>query len=522
MAHAQNSGSPKADSAAAAAPAKKRGSEQDALEEGFDSTAAVGGTVCKRPRGSAYEPVETAVALAVQSNKGDEVDRLRAEIMALQQDAATLRSQLAHRDVTIQEMQRVAGRLQQAASAFGCPTLPFCFAVFSRQAAARMMAAKVAPLVPRSIFAQRVLPCRGVRVVGATIAPAERMMALGGGYVGMLALLMMGAGCSGVSRHAKRMMMSIVARVAAARSIATAEGAGLATLLLEGGRGIAKDHKRAFALAAAGARSGCLHCLGVLSNCYTEGCCVSKDGVKAFELGRESAAAGSCYGQVVVGWCYENGEGVAEDKVEAARFYRLAADEGLAEAQVHLACMFETGEGVAENKAEALRLYHLATEQGCTKAFFCLGDMFAFGEGVTRNPAEAVRLYRLAAEQGDADGMCGLACMYQKGEGVPQDHVEAVRLFRLAAEQQVDGFASFLLADCFWGGTGVPQDYAEAARLYRLSVELGFGLAAYALGLMLEDGLGVAQDLTEAIRMYRIAAADGDVNAQEALQRLGA
>jgi len=293
MTHAQNSGSPKADSAAAAAPAKKRGFEQNVPEEGFDSAAPVEGSVCKRPRGST----------------------------------------------------------------FGCPSLPFCFAVFSRQAAARMMTSKVAPLVPRSLFAQWVLPCRGVRVVGATIAPAERMMALGGGNVGMLAVRLMGAGCAGASRHAKRMMLSIVARVAAVHSIATAEGAGLAMLLLEGRRGFAKDEKRAFALAAAGARLGCLHCQGILSNCYADGRVASKDVTKAFELGRESAAAGSCYGQVVVGWCYYNGAGVAEDKAEAARFYRLAADQGLAEAQVHLGSSFEDGEGVAENKAEALRLY---------------------------------------------------------------------------------------------------------------------------------------------------------------------
>ena len=38
--------------------------------------------------------------------------------------------QLAHRDVIMQEMQRVAGRLQQAVSAFWCPSLQFCFAVF--------------------------------------------------------------------------------------------------------------------------------------------------------------------------------------------------------------------------------------------------------------------------------------------------------------------------------------------------------------------------------------------------------
>ena len=96
-----------------------------------------------------------------------------------------------------------------------------------------------------------------------------------------------------------------------------------------------------------------------------------------------------------------------------------------------------------------------------------------------------------------------------------------MRLFRLSAEQ-ADVPATCYLGNCFWYGEGVPQNYAEAARLYRLAVEQGFGVAAHNLGLMLEDGLGVAQDLTEAIHMYRIAAAAGDVDAQEALQRLGA
>ena len=63
MSHTHNSGSPKADSAAAAAPAKKRGSEPNVPEEGFYSAAAVRRALCKRPRGSEYETCELLLLL---------------------------------------------------------------------------------------------------------------------------------------------------------------------------------------------------------------------------------------------------------------------------------------------------------------------------------------------------------------------------------------------------------------------------------------------------------------------------
>jgi uncharacterized protein len=177
--------------------------------------------------------------------------------------------------------------------------------------------------------------------------------------------------------------------------------AHLSNMLMEGRAGVAKDLKRAFAFASAGAALGCAHSKGALGCCYIDGRGVAKDAGRGLALGRESEATGSCFGQYVVGECYYFGwGGVAQDYPEAARLYRLAAEQGHAQAQFNLGNMFEVGPGVARDKAEAIRWYRLAAEQRNADALFNLGAMFEHGEGVPEDAAEAIRWYRLAAEQG--------------------------------------------------------------------------------------------------------------------------
>jgi hypothetical protein len=71
--------------------------------------------------------------------------------------------------------------------------------------------------------------------------------------------------------------------------------AHLSAMLWGGRTGVAKDEKRAFALAAAGAALGCAHSKGALGCCYATGAGVAKDEARGLALGRESAAAGSCF-----------------------------------------------------------------------------------------------------------------------------------------------------------------------------------------------------------------------------------
>jgi TPR repeat protein len=149
--------------------------------------------------------------------------------------------------------------------------------------------------------------------------------------------------------------------------------AHLSDMLFEGRAGVAKDRKRAFELAKAGAALGCAHSKGALGRCYVWGRGVAEDEARGLALGRESEAAGSCFGQYVVGWCYNFGwGGVAEDYAEAMRLFRLAAAQGHADAQTCLGGMFEYGNGVKKNKTEAIRWYRLAAAQGYAHAQNCL------------------------------------------------------------------------------------------------------------------------------------------------------
>jgi TPR repeat protein len=212
--------------------------------------------------------------------------------------------------------------------------------------------------------------------------------------------------------------------------------AHLSEMLIDGRPGVAKDEKRGFELASAGAALDCTHSKGALGLCYIRGYGVAKDEARGLALGRESEAAGSCFGQFVVGWChYFDCGGVAQDYAEAVRLYRLAAEQGYATAQVNLGCVFDIGQGVAQDTAEAIRWYRLAIEQGNADAQVSLGLMFAQGQGVAQDYAEAVRLYRLAAELGNASGQVNLGNMFDIGDGVAQDTAEAIRWYRLAAEQ---------------------------------------------------------------------------------------
>ena len=259
-----------------------------------------------------------------------------------------------------------------------------------------------------------------------------------------------------------------------------ASHAFLSNMMFDGRPDVAKDEKRAFDLAAAGAAMGCAHSKGAFGRCLVYGTGAAKDVGRGLALARESADAGSGFGQFVLGTCYDTGCGVAEDSAEALRWHRLAAAQGHAAAQCNLGGMFGNGDGVAQDYTEAVRWYRLAAEQGDALAQFCLGVVFQKGHGVTLDYAEAVRWYRIAAAQGYADAQYNLGARFRVGHGVPQDDAESVRWYRLAAEQG-DVDAQLYLGIIFEKGQGVPQDDTEALRWYQLAAAQGHPCATTAL-----------------------------------------
>jgi TPR repeat protein len=141
--------------------------------------------------------------------------------------------------------------------------------------------------------------------------------------------------------------------------------AHLSDMLIYGRAGVAKDAKRGFKLAKAGAALGCAHSKGAL----VWGHGVAKDKARGLALGRESAAAGSCFGQFMVAVCYYYVcGGIARDDAKALRLFRIAADQEYANAQSSLGVMYANGRGVAQDRKEAIRWYRLAAAQGCAFA----------------------------------------------------------------------------------------------------------------------------------------------------------
>jgi TPR repeat protein len=134
--------------------------------------------------------------------------------------------------------------------------------------------------------------------------------------------------------------------------------APLAWLLIYGRRGVPQDRPRAAKLAAEGNVQGCIHCAGVLSLCLLQGWGVARNIERAWQLARSSAAAGSRYGQFALGALYE----ISENKVlETRGQYQLSAAQGLDAAQHGLGFYYQFVDGDNE---EALRLYRLAAAQG--------------------------------------------------------------------------------------------------------------------------------------------------------------
>jgi TPR repeat protein len=285
-------------------------------------------------------------------------------------------------------------------------------------------------------------PFAGAPVYDMSLTHAERLCAVGCGFKGKLVrLLSLGFGLHFEPhrnmRACQQMMQSNARRVASKRMAAVRDEAAKeaeelcasgqcaaavvplqraidfgdttsralkAWLLIWGREGFAKDQKRGFELAEAGARLGCHHCQGVLAMCYLDGYGCKADYALSLSLARESSGRGSRYGQVTLGMLHRRGAGgLAQDDTQAVALYRLAAAQGLDVAQWSLGDMYEGGDGVAQDLAEALRWSQLAAAQGHPQALFMVADYYKFGCGVRKDNAAAIRWYSRAAAAGHTE-----------------------------------------------------------------------------------------------------------------------
>jgi eukaryotic-like serine/threonine-protein kinase len=237
----------------------------------------------------------------------------------------------------------------------------------------------------------------------------------------------------------------------------------------------------------------------------------------------QAANRGDAEAENELGFMYATGaDGLPRDLTKALDWYRKAAAQGFAKAEVNLGDMYFYGlGGLDKSYLDALSWYLKAAAQQNPGAEFRLGSMFEQGLGTAKDPQRAVEYYRQAADQNYPDAENVLGYLYETGnDGLKQDYQQAVEWFTKAADQGLRK-AEKNLGDMYFRGLGVPAvDYKQAMQWYEKAADQGDGAAEYMLGYMYEKGLGIAPNDQTALDYYRKAAANGNVAAQRAVDRL--
>jgi TPR repeat protein len=131
---------------------------------------------------------------------------------------------------------------------------------------------------------------------------------------------------------------------------------------------------------------------------------VARDPHEALRWFSEAATAGHPMAMNMVGRCCEHGWGTRVDKARAAQWYEAAASRDLDWGLYNLATLHCLGEGVPLDREAAFRLYGRAARLGHAKSVNLLGGFYEDGWVVARDMAAAAEHYRRAAEGGDFRG----------------------------------------------------------------------------------------------------------------------
>jgi TPR repeat protein len=136
------------------------------------------------------------------------------------------------------------------------------------------------------------------------------------------------------------------------------------------------------------------------------------------------------------------------------------------------------------------------------------------------NENERFKIMLEGAKAGLPDCMAYVGNALLHGYGVSADIPQARKWLETAAKRNQPSAVSNLGWMYHVGKMGM-VDYGAAVKLYSRAIDLGDETANYYLGYCYDYGNGVPKDRRRAIDLYRTAAAKENVQAKEALQRLG-
>ena len=152
------------------------------------------------------------------------------------------------------------------------------------------------------------------------------------------------------------------------------------------------------------------------------------------------------------------------------------------------------------------------------RAEYALALLYETGRAVPWDEARAAELYQAS---GLPESLTNLGLMYAEGRGVPYDPAKAAELWAQASDQG-HSFAKFNLGLAYYGGDGVPKNAVRALELIYEAGEGGLAEAQWAVCQFYERGVGVPVDIDTAIEWCALAAAQGQLQAVDAVQRMSA
>lgn len=148
-----------------------------------------------------------------------------------------------------------------------------------------------------------------------------------------------------------------------------------------------------------------------------------------------------------------------------------------------------------------------------------LGLAYMYGCGVKGDSVMAVKYLESAAERGIGGAYHNLGMMYKYSKcGVHQDMYKAYEYFCKGAKHN-NTYCMYDKAYMLYKGLGCKQDYKAAGDLFYAAAMDHHNPSLYMLGLCYRNGYGVEADSVMAFTCQRKAAAFGNRDAKEELER---
>jgi len=223
------------------------------------------------------------------------------------------------------------------------------------------------------------------------------------------------------------------------------------------GKGVEKDHIKAFELFKKAADKGSTKALCNLGICYSKGLGVKQNFDKSDYYYELAAELGNPMAQFTVGRkCLENRLGAItwqlthkRDTIKAFDWFLKSANQGYAPSQYMIGRYYESGtDPIIENISKAIEWYEKAIKQNNAKAMFALGKIYQYGtEEIKPDFRKAFKLCLKAAQLGDKNAPLSVSYMYYYGQGVDKDKEKAIEWCRESIKHSSSDFKANIFFD---------------------------------------------------------------------------